>query len=463
MVNNDTTIQCPNCGTEIAISEVLGRQIRQDLEARLQQQMDERLRRAVAQAEGRARESSELELRDLKAQIEERSRKATEAEQRELALRARARELEQAQQGMEQRLRTQLQAEYEAAARQRLESAVASALAEAGERSGAELKLLQEQIAAQKERLAAAQAAELELRKQKDALEQRGRELDLEVARKLDEEKRRIELAVRQTVGEEQSLKLKEKEKQIEDLRRALEDAKRRSELGSQELQGEVLELDIQAALEQRFPHDRIEPVVKGARGADIIQRVRDNRGQECGSIVWETKNTKHWQPAWLDKLKEDQRQCGGNLAVLVSAVLPDGLSGFDRIEGVWVCDLKSWPALAAVLREQLIEVAFAHAASEGKQEKMELLYRYLAGDQFRARVAGIVEAFTALQQQVLRERRAMEKQWREREKQIERVMLNTTGLYGEMRGIVGAGIPAIEALELDDEDPALLEDLGED
>jgi hypothetical protein len=455
----DTIIRCPECGAEIAISEVLGRQIRSDMEAQLRQQLQREVEQAARQAEQRVREASELELRDLRAQIAERARQTDEARQRELALRARTRELEAASQEMEQRLRGQLRSEFEAEARAKLETAVQAERTRAVAERAAELETLQQQLAVQKAKAAEAQAAELKLRQQQEALEQRSRELDLEIARRLDDEKRRIETSVREHAAQEQALKIKEKEKQIADLRQALEDAKRRSELGSQELQGEVLELDIQAELERRFPHDVIEPVLKGARGADILQRVVDSRGQACGSIVWETKNTKHWQPAWLDKLKQDQRASGGNLAVLVSAALPDEVRGFARIEGVWVCDLASWPALALVLREQLIEIAFAHAASEGKQEKMELLYRYLAGDQFRARVAGIVEAFTALQEQVQRERRAMEKQWREREKQIERVMLNTTGLYGEMRGIVGAGIPSIAALELDDEAPPELED----
>ena len=242
----------------------------------------------------------------------------------------------------------------------------------------------------------------------------------------------------------------KEKEKQIKDLRKALDAAKRKSEQGSQENQGEVLELDIQARLEQLFPQDQIRPVPKGVRGADLIQEVRNAAQQACGNIVWETKNTKNWQQGWLDKLKDDQRTIGAEIAVLVSAALPEDIDGFGHLDGIWICGLRTWPALAAVLREQLLQVAFAHAASEGKQEKMDLLYRYLAGDQFRQKVQGIVEAFEALQSQLNRERRAMEKQWKEREKQIERVINNTVGMYGEMSGILGGSLPGIPSLELD-------------
>ncbi len=269
------------------------------------------------------------------------------------------------------------------------------------------------------------------------------------------------ETGIRKAAAEEQDLRLKEKEKQIADLRQALDDAKRRSELGSQELQGEVLELDIQAALERQFPQDRIEPVLKGARGADILQRVRNERLEDCGLICWETKNAKNWAPAWIDKLKQDQRAAGAAVAVLVSVALPDGIEGFGRIDGVWVAGLRAWPALGVALREQLIQVAYARAASAGKGEKMELLYQYLSGDEFRQRVEAIVEAFSAMQGQIQRERRAMEKQWAEREKQIQRVIGGTSAMYGALQGIVGGVLAVIPALELDDS--GLLEESPED
>ena len=331
-----------------------------------------------------------------------------------------------------------------------IKAAVAAAESRVRDQTGQDLKLLREQLAEQQRKTRTAQDAELVLRKDKAALEERQRELDLEVARKVDAEKQRLEESIRRTVGEEQSLKVKEKDKQIDDLKKLLDEAKRKSEQGSQELQGEVLELDIQAMLQQHFPHDVINPVPKGTRGADLVQEVRNGALRPCGSIVWETKNTKRWQAAWLDKLKEDQRAVGANLAVLVSVALPAEFGEFGQIDGIWIASLRAWPALATALREQLIQVAFAHAASEGKNEKMELMYRYLAGDQFRARVQGIVEAFTEMQEQVNRERRAMERLWKEREKQIERAITNTVGMYGEMRGIVGATMPEIPALSLE-------------
>jgi hypothetical protein len=456
----DAVIRCPNCGTEIPVSEALTAQLREQIQEDLSGEYEARIERAGKDAAERAREQLALELRDLEARLAEQNEKARLAQERELGLRKQARALEEQSRTQAEQIRAEVEGALRKGEAEHVAQATAAAEARVREQSQLELKQLQADLAAQRERARQSQEAELALRKEKTVLEERARELDLEVARRLDAAKAELETGIRKAFAEEQGLKLKEKEKQIADLRQALEDARRRSELGSQELQGEVLELDIESALERQFPQDRIEPVPKGIRGADILQRVIDSRGRDCGSIVWETKNTKHWQPAWLDKLKQDQRAVGAGLAVLVSVAVPDEIVGFGNLDGVWVSDLRSWPALAAVLRQQLVQVAFAHAASENKSEKMELLYHYLAGDQFRSRVQGIVEAFTGMQDQLARERRAMERLWREREKQIERVVTNTVGMYGEMRGLIGSSLPEIPALALDG---SLLEDRDDD
>lgn len=332
-------------------------------------------------------------------------------------------------------LAAQLKARLDAEHRERLEAAVRKAEGRARKAAALEKQQLEAHLAEQREKLEQAQKAELELRQKAEALEARAREIELEIARRLDARKAGWEAALRQTLTAEQNLKLKEKEKQIEDMKRVIEELKRKSEQGSQALQGGVLELDIQAQLERQFPHDEIQPVPKGLSGADLIQTVIDSAGRACGKIIWETKNTKHFSHQWLTKLKDATRAVGGSIAVLVSSVLPEGLHEFGLMEGVWVASWRAWPALAVALREQLVQVAFAHAASEGRQEKMEVLYRYLSGDAFRHRVTAIVEAFTAMQDQLARERRALERLWKEREKQIERVMINTVGMYGELRG----------------------------
>ena len=242
--------------------------------------------------------------------------------------------------------------------------------AKAREDFALERQLLETQLAEERKKRESSQQAELELRKEKGALEDRARELDLEVARRVDGEKQRLEETLRRGYAEQQDLKLKEKDKLIDDLRHSLEEARRKSEQGSTQRQGEVLELDVEAELARRFPHDLISAVAKGARGADLIHEVRDAALRACGTIVRETKNTRHWHQGWFDKVKEDQRAIGANLAVIVSVALPDGIVEFGRIDGVWIASLRAWPALALALREQLIEVAFAHAAADGKHEK---------------------------------------------------------------------------------------------
>jgi hypothetical protein len=216
------------------------------------------------------------------------------------------------------------------------------------------------------------------------------------------------------------------------------------------ERQGEVFEQDLEAQLRACFPHDSIRPVPKGVRGADLMQTVCTPFGADCGILLWEVKNTKAWSAQWIPKLKDDTIEVRATMAVLVSVTLPEGLGRFGQIEGVWVSDPQSAIPLAAVLREQLLAMNRERKASVGKSEKMEALYQYLAGVEFTQKIKGIVEAFTSMQEQLNQERRAMEKHWRQREKEIDRVVKNTVGLYGDMQGIIGGQIPVIPALELD-------------
>jgi hypothetical protein len=260
--------------------------------------------------------------------------------------------------------------------------------------------------------------------------------------------------------AEEHRLKDLEKDKVINDLRSSLEDMKRKAEQGSMETQGEVLEQDFETQLKSFFPNDDIQPVPKGIRGADLIHTVRTPFGADCGVLVWETKNTKAWSSQWIPKLKDDMLEIRATVAILASVVLPSGIERFGQVDGVWVADPGSAIPLAAALREQLIAVDRERNASVGKNEKMEMLYQYLAGTEFKQKIEGIVEAFTSMQDQLNQERRAMEKHWKQREKQIERVVKNTVGLYGDMQGIIGGQIPAIPSLELEGDEVKRLTDV---
>ena len=236
----------------------------------------------------------------------------------------------------------------------------------------------------------------------------------------------------------------------MEDMRKTIDDLKRKAEQGSMQTQGEVLELDLEASLKARFPYDNIEPVSKGMRGADVIQKVLNPAGQDCGSIVWETKRTKAWSDGWIEKLKSDQREVNAEIAVIVTEALPKGMQQFGQMEGVWITSPVLSGSIAAVLRESLIKINLAILSSVNKGEKMEILYDYFSGSQFRQKIEAVVEAFSTMKNDLDKEKRAITKSWSKREKQIEKVILNTAGLYGDMQGIIGASLPEISMLDYD-------------
>jgi hypothetical protein len=230
-------------------------------------------------------------------------------------------------------------------------------------------------------------------------------------------------------------------QKQIEELRR-------KSEQGSQQLQGEVQELELEALLRSKFPHDTIEPVPKGEHGGDVLHRVVGPLGQTCGTILWESKRTKSWSDGWLAKLRDDQRAAKAEIAIIISQVLPKGVEAFDLIEGVWVTHPRTAIPVAMALRQTLLEVGLVRQASEGQQTKMEMVYQYLTGPRFRQRLEAIAEGFSSMREDLEREKRAIQKQWAKRDEQIERVVQAAVGMYGDLQGIAGKTLQEIEALE---------------
>lgn len=308
---------------------------------------------------------------------------------------------------------------------------------------------LRQQVEEQAKRLEEARKAELELRKRRRELEDRIRSLDLEVARRIDEERRKIEEEVTERLSAEYHLKDKEKDKQLNDLKAQVNELKRKLEQGSQQLQGEVAEIALKERLTSLFPQDEIVPVGKGMPGADVLQKVYTAGGQYCGTIIWESKNTKHWNEQWLTKLKDDQISAKAEVAILVSTALPESVKHFANISGVWVTGFAYVAEVATVLRENLVQLHKARLAEVGKDDKMELIYSYLSGPEFRQRITAIVESFIALREDLEREKRSMQRIWAKRDKQIERVINNIAGMYGDMQGIIS--LPVIEPLSLPD------------
>ena len=266
-----------------------------------------------------------------------------------------------------------------------------------------------------------------------------------------------VHIKARQEAEEGLKLKVTEKEQTILAMQRQIEELKRKAEQGSQQLQGEVQELELENLLRSKFPSDSIEPVAKGEYGGDILQQVHGAFGQACGTILWESKRTRSWSDGWLTKLRDDQRAAKAEIAVIVSQALPKGVETFDLVDGVWITHPRAALPVAMMLRHTLLEVTSARLSSEGQQTKMELVYQYLTGPKFRQRVEGIVEAFSTMREDLDKEKAAIGKQWAKREKQIERVMQSTVGMYGDLQGIAGKTLQEIEGLSF----PALTDESG--
>jgi hypothetical protein len=232
-------------------------------------------------------------------------------------------------------------------------------------------------------------------------------------------------------------------------MQRQIEDLKRKAEQGSQQLQGEVQELELEELLRSKFPMDSVEPVAKGEFGGDVLHRVFGPTGKPCGTILWEIKRTRNWSDAWLPKLRSDQRSAKAEVALIVSHALPKGVETFDFIDGVWVTSLRCAMPVAIALRESLIGLSAARQAGEGQMSKMELVYQYLTGPRFRHRVEAIVEKFSEMHADLERERKAMTRLWAKREEQIRGVIESTAGMYGDLQGIAGQTLQEIEGLEL--------------
>ena len=369
----------------------------------------------------------------ISAPIVERLRKQFEADARkkgeELALREHAlsektAEIERAKKGIDAQIAERLKAERQRVAGEESKKAT--------EAVASEMTDLRKQLEDKVAKLDGAQKNELELRKGRRDLEERQRQMQLEIDRKLDAERKAIREATQKEMAEDHRLKEAEKEQQLVAMRKQIDDLKRKAEQGSQQTQGEVMELELEALLAARFPTDAIKPVPKGVHGGDVLQRVYDGNGTACGTIIWESKRTKAWSDGWLSKLRDDQREAKAELAAIVSVVLPADLSTFALIDGVWVTSSACVAGLATALRTSLIETNAIRQAEHGRQSKMEVLYAYLAGPQFRQRVEAIFESFSAFKNDLEQEKRAMQRIWAKREKQIDRVLTNTVGLHGD-------------------------------
>jgi hypothetical protein len=410
----EPTVVCPQCKTEIKLTESLAapllESIRRDYEQRLTQ-------------------------------------KDTDIAKREKTLHEREAGLQKQKETMDEQVAQKMQHEQ---ARIAAEEAKKAKLAVGNElnQKAKEVTDLQDILKQRDIKLADAQKAQADLIRKQRELDDAKRELELTVEKRVETGLAAAREKAKKEAEDEMKLKVMEAEQTIASMQRQIEDLKRRAEQGSQQLQGEVQELEIESLLGARFPRDTIQPVPKGEFGGDILHRVMGPLGQQCGTILWESKRTKNWSDGWLPKLREDQRAAKAEIAVILSQVLPKDVETFGLVDQVWVAHPKVALPVAIALRQTLIEIAGARQASEGQQTKMEMVYQYLTGPRFRHRIQAIVEAFSSMREDLDRERKAITKQWSKREEQIDRVMQATVGMYGDLQGIAGKTLQEIEGLE---------------
>jgi hypothetical protein len=317
------------------------------------------------------------------------------------------------------------------------------------------LRLLEQNNRDNEEKLKQARQKELEFLQKEQQLKNREEELELSVQKRLQEERsklseelRKIEEQKNAAKEAEYQLRMKELEKQLEDQKKLAEEMRRKAEQGSMQTQGEVQELLLEEILREYFPFDLIEEVGKGIKGADCIQVVRNASGKECGKIIYESKRTKDWSNSWIEKLKNDMRTSAADVAILVTQAFPKDMDRFGEKDGVWICSYHEIAGVASILRTAIIRINEAKKSEENKGEKMQMLYNYLTGNEFRQQVEAIVEGFMAMKQSIAKERIQMEKTWKEREKQLDKVLLSTSGMYGSVKGIAGASVSDIPLLE---------------
>jgi len=425
-----TEIKCPNCSHSFPIEEVMAEEYKQDLREKMvsfTKQKEEEFQR--------------------KAELFEQQRKQQEAvfdkqkKQQELAFEQKlAQEKATLQATMAENLRKTISADFEN-----------------------KLKMSEEANKENEEKLKLARSKEIEFLKKEQEIKTREAELELNIQRKLQEQREELVAQVRKQELEKNSLKetehqlrVKELEKQLDDQKKLAEEMKRKAEQGSMQLQGEVQELILEELLRNTFPFDIIEEVGKGVRGADCVHNVRNQFGQPCGKIIYESKRTKDFSMEWIEKLKKDMRSMGVDVAVIVTQCYPKGMDCFGEKDGVWICSFDEVKAVSYILRDGIIKLFGAIKTQENKGDKMHMLYDYLNGNEFSEQWKAIREGFMSMKLSIQRERDAMERLWKSREKQLEKVLLNAAHIRGSIEGI--SGNDNIQLSLSDDDDDLLLE-----
>ncbi len=459
----DATIACPNCGTEIPLTASLAAPLiaaskreyeerlaakdaeiatreksfqdreaavakaEQAVEAKLAARLTEERGKIAAEEARKAKAENDAVVAELQETLKQRNDKVAELQKGQLELARKQQELEDAKAEMDVIIADKIREGREKIAAD-AEKRARAALQENLDARAAELADLQALATSQREKLQAAQAEQAALLKKQRELEEAKAQVELDIQKGIQAGLELTRSKALKEAEEAASLKLAESQHTIDAMKRQIEDLKRKAEQGSQQLQGEVQELELEAQLSAQFPLDTIAPVPKGEFGGDTLQTVHGPLGTACGSILWESKRTKAWSDGWIQKLKDDQRAAKAEVAIIISQTLPKGVETFDLIDGVWVSSPRCAVPVAICLRQSLIELSLARQARVGQESKMEAVYEYLTGPHYRQRVQAIVEGFSAMKDDLAKEKRAIQKQWSKRETQIERVLIATAG-----------------------------------
>jgi hypothetical protein len=411
-MSTENHIKCPNCGTQIDVNDLLSHQLEEEIRQKYQTQLSEEKQKFQTQMDA---------LNVAKEEFEQRKKKENELFQERLE-----KQLKEERVAIESKLKTKL-----------------------SEEQAEQFKLLQEELNQKSEQVKELNRTKAEIERLKREKEEAKELAEAEAQKKLNEQLSTEKEKIRKSEEEKNELKMRDLQKQLDDQKRLTEEMKRKQEQGSMQLQGEVQELAIEEWLQTQFPLDSIEEIKKGARGGDCIQTVNTYAQQNCGKIYYESKRTKDFQGSWIEKFKADMREKGADIGVLVTEAMPSDMERMGMRDGVWVCSYEEFKGLCNVLRESIIQVSTALGSQVNKGDKMQLLYDYLTSNSFRMQVEAIVEGFSSMKTALDSEKRAMQRIWKEREKQIEKVINNTIDMHASIRGIAGNAIQAVKALEL--------------
>jgi hypothetical protein len=411
-MKNNTQIKCPNCGTSIDVQDILAHQLEDEIKQKYQNQLAEEKKKYDAEVDGlnRAKEQFELKKKQENELFQDRLEK----------------QLKEDRKAMEEKLKLKFR-----------------------EEQSEQFNALQKELNEKSEQVKELNRTKAEIEKLKREKSELKEVAEAEAQKNLSETLATEKEKIRKQEEDRNELRFKELQKQLEDQRKLTEEMKRKQEQGSMQLQGEVQELAIEEWLASQFPLDTIDEIKKGARGGDCIQIVNTRTVQNCGMVYYESKRTKDFQPSWIEKFKADIREKGANIGVLVTEVMPSDMSRMGLKEGIWICNYEEFKGLCSVLRESIIQLSIAISSQENKGDKMHMLYDYLTGNTFRLQVEAIVEGFTQMRIDLESEKRAMQNIWKKREKQIEKVTVNTIDMHASIKGIAGNAIQAVKLLEL--------------